>query len=152
MAVAKRALEKGTEELRGEHAEMLSRLADLDRALESLVCFADFYADLSAVAPAQELAFWLAPRLAEHFASEEHGILAQIGQKGPEAATFTREMKRQHQEIREHLEAFLRAANAFQTAADLQQSISDLKEEGKALSSFMAAHMGAEEREYAALK
>jgi hypothetical protein len=36
--------------------------------------------------------------------------------------------------------------------SDLQQLICDLKEEGKALATFMATHMGAEERKYAVLK
>jgi len=152
MASAKMAWDKTSEELKGEHAEMMGRLSELDAALESLLCYSEVYADLAGVGPAQEMAKWLAGRLPDHFIREEQGILAEIGRMGPEFKAFEREMKRQHKEIRQHLETFRQAANSFQTAADLQQSISDLKEEGKALSSFMAAHMGAEERKYAAFK
>jgi hypothetical protein len=152
MASAKVAWVKTSEGLKSEHTEMMSRLSELDAALESLLCYSEVYADLAGVGPAQEMAKWLAARLPDHFMREENGILAEIGRMGPDSAAFEHEMKRQHQEIRKHLESFRKAADAFQTAEDLQQSISDLKEEGKALSSFMAAHMGAEERKYAAFK
>jgi len=152
MASPKVSFEKASTELKGEHAEMISRLAALNSALDSLICYSEVYADLAGVGPAQELARWLAVRLPEHFLSEETGILAEIARLGPQDAAFSQDMKRQHHEIARHLEAFGKAANAFQTAEDLQQSIRDLKEEGEALSSFMAAHMGAEERKYSALK
>ncbi len=143
---------KSAVELTGEHQEMMRKLAELDAALESLICYSEVYADLAGVQHAQSMAKWLVQQLPEHFQEEERGILAEIARLGPEFAAFSREMKRQHQQIDDRVKAFCQAANTFQDAADLQQCISDLKEAGKSLATFMATHMGAEERKYASLK
>ena len=139
-------------ELMGDHEEVIRKLSELDTALESLVCYSEVYADLAGVQQAQSMATWLAGHLPEHFTQEERGVLAEISRLGPEFAAFSREMKRQHKEIAARVEAFRQVAHTFQEARDLQQSISDLKEAGKALATFMAAHMGAEEKKYATLK
>jgi iron-sulfur cluster repair protein YtfE (RIC family) len=104
------------------------------------------------VQSARETVQWLAGWLPTHLTHEEQGILAGIRALGPDLAAFAREMKHQHKEIHTRLDSLRHVVDNFNDASDLQQSICDLKEEGKALATFMATHMGAEERKYATLK
>jgi len=127
-------------------------LAELDRALEGLICYSEVYADLAGVQCAQETARWLAGRLADHFLKEETGVFAALSQLGSEHDVFARKMQREHREISLRVESFRKAAESFVEAIDLQQSIGDLQDAGKSLSSFMAAHMGAEEQRYTRLR
>jgi hypothetical protein len=152
MAGANTTFKKASQEMQTEHQELMQKLSELDHALECLICYSEVFADLAGVQQAHTTARWMAGWLPTHFLREEQGILNGMSRLGPEFATFAREMKRQHKEIATRLEGFRKKADGFTSATDLQQSIEELKEEGKALASFVAAHMGAEERKYATLK
>ncbi len=151
MASAKVALSKASEAIQHEHEELMQRLSNLDRALESITCYSEVYADLSGVQCAIETGNWLASWLPAHFLREEETALASVARRGPEMAAFVREIKREHQEIGKRVAAFCKMSEAMASAADIQQSICDLKQNGKDLASFMAAHMGAEERKLSSL-
>jgi iron-sulfur cluster repair protein YtfE (RIC family) len=137
--------------LKSDHRELMQQLSELDQALESLICYSEVYADLAGVQRAMDTARWLAGRLPDHFVREEQGIFATIAKLGPDSAAFAQEMRGQHTEIGQRIDSFRKAAESFIDAPDLQQSIGELKDAGKALASLMAAHMGAEERKYALL-
>jgi iron-sulfur cluster repair protein YtfE (RIC family) len=152
MVEATNTWQQDSQGLYSEHRELIERLAELDRALEGLICYSEVYADLAGVQRARETAQWLTGRLAEHFLREEQGVFAALRQLGPEDDAFAREMQRQHREIDLQMESFRKAAESFVEAVDLQQSIGELQVAGKSLGAFMAAHMGAEERKYAGLR
>lgn len=152
MPSTKATFQQMSDNLLSEHQELLQGLAELDRALEGVICHSEVYADLSGVQTALETVRRMTDGLRAHFVEEEQGIFARINRLGPESAEFAREMKRQHKEINERVESFCKVADSFKEAADLQQSVWDLKEAGKTLAGFMTTHMGAEERKYATLK
>ncbi len=152
MASAKPALAMASDTMQQEHGELMQRLQKLDQALDALVCYSEVYADLSVCADLMREGRWLCGWLPGHFVREEETLLAALARLGPEYAAFVREMKRQHQEIGKGAAAFSAAAGRLEASDDLQQSICDLKEEGKRLTSTMAAHMGAEERKLATVK
>ncbi|MFB3815324.1 MAG: hemerythrin domain-containing protein [Terriglobales bacterium] len=152
MASAEPAVSKVSEDVQHEHQQLIERLQKLDRALDALVCYSEVYADLGSSAEIVQQGRWLAGWLPGHFVREEETMLAPLARLGPDFAAFAREMKLQHQEIGRGVEAFCRAASRLRRAEDLQQSICDLKDQGKRLTSTMAAHLGAEERKFAAIK
>jgi len=49
---------------------------------------------------------WIAEWLPKHYAHEETTVLETIAKMSPELASFAREMKRQHNEMRVRLESF----------------------------------------------
>ena len=151
MTSGKSTTQSASQNLQNEHRELMQQLSELDQALESLICYAEVYADLAGLRRAQDTARGLAGRLAEHFLLEEQGIFVAVRQLGSDSAAFAGEMERQHREIDARIAAFRKMADSFIDAPDLQQSIGDLQDAGKALAQFMAAHMGAEERKYALL-
>jgi len=152
MTDTRSTIQHDSENLQNDHRELMQGLAELDQALESLICYSEVYADLAGVQRAQDTARRLAGRLPEHFVREEQGVFAAIALMGPDSAAFAQEMRRQHTEIGTRIDAFCKAAESFIDAPDLQQSIGELKDAGRGLADFMAAHMGAEERRYALLK
>lgn len=147
-----RSLRKDSESLQGEHHEVRRRLAELDHALEGLICYSEVYADFAGVQCAKETAAWLASQMPGHFLCEEQGLFAAFSEMGPESAAFARDMLQQHRVIKTRVECFCKAAESFVDAVDLQQSIVELKDAGKALAEIMDTHMGAEERKYAQLR
>ena len=140
------------EKIQQEHCQVMARLAQLDRALEALVCHSEVYADFAALARVREAALWLCDWLPSHFVHEEGGVLELLAQRGPEFAAFVREMKRQHFEIVARVNLLCERTADFDTCADLEEAVCALKQTGKELTSFMAAHMGTEERKFAAVK
>jgi hemerythrin HHE cation binding domain-containing protein len=152
MASANQTFQKHSEAISVEHQELMQRLQQLDSSLDKLVCYAEVYADLASSADVVQTGRWLAGWVPEHFAREEQTVLASVARLGPEFAAFSREMKQQHKEISVRLESFCRVANHLEDAADLEQTICKLKEQGKSLTTFMATHMGAEERKFSTVK
>ncbi len=146
------AIRNQSEMIQQEHQELLRRLADLDSALEAIVCYSEVYANLASCADVIKAGRWLSGWLPPHFLREEEGVLKALAKLGPDMAKFAAEMKRQHREIAERVQKFCQVAAGLEQAADLQDSICDLKQAGKELTGFMAAHMGAEERKLRSLE
>lgn len=139
------------EDIQHDHAEMTTLLADMDRALESLVCYSEVFADLKGVAKVAETGQGLAARLSAHFAQEEPYMLDAIAQAGPEFAAFSAEMKRQHGEFADRVGALCEASRHFETSTDLEESIATLKQQVHSLAQAMTIHMAAEDRKFSSL-
>jgi hypothetical protein len=152
MASAKQSFAKQAEAVACEHHELMDRLSQLDSALDSLVCYAEVYADLGGSARVVESGKWLHGWLPQHFVREEETVLAAAARLGPEFAAFAREMKQQHRDFGARLQKFCKVMDDLSTTPDLEHCICELKEQGKALTASMAAHMGAEERKFASIK
>jgi hypothetical protein len=139
------------EHIQSDHRDMLALLADMDRALESLVCYSEVFADLKGVSLVAQTGRDLATRLGEHFAEEEPKMLDAIAKLGPEFAAFSAEMKRQHGEFAERISDLCNVSRQFETVADLEESISSLKRQVQSLAHAMMVHMAAEDRKFAEL-
>jgi iron-sulfur cluster repair protein YtfE (RIC family) len=150
MASPKMAL--GKVNIQSEHQELMQRLSELDTALDELVCYSEVYANLSGAGRVQQTGQWLAGWLPTHFVREEDSPFPAAAKLGPAMAAFTCVMKLQHKEIGTRLQAFCEVADQLETTSDIEQSITALKDQGKELTNFVAAHMGAEERKLAAVQ
>jgi hypothetical protein len=139
------------ENLQHDHAEMIALLADMNTALESLVCYSEVYADLKGVAHVVETGRGLAARLSKHFAEEEPKMLDAIARLGPEFAAFSAEMKHQHSEFATRIGALCEASHHFEVSSDLEESISALKQQVQSLAQAMTVHMAAEDRKFSSL-
>ncbi len=140
-----------SETVENEHKTLQQRLASLDAALDAIECYSEVYVNLRSTTDVLVAGFWLSGWLPEHFLREEQGLLSELAKLGPDMATFSGEMARQHREIADRLRAFCRVAVELEEATDLEASICTLKETGKELTRFMAAHMRAEERKVRSL-
>ena len=89
-----------------EHEELLAQLDQLDAALEQIVCYSEIFTDLATANQAISRGKWMAEWLPQHYAHEETTVLQTIARMSPELASFAREMKRQHDEMRLRLDSF----------------------------------------------
>ena len=87
-----------------EHEELVAQLDRLDAALEQIVCYSEIFSDLATANQATGSGKWIAEWLPKHQAHEETTLLQTIARMSPELASFAREMKRQHTEMRMRLE------------------------------------------------
>jgi len=138
--------------LQQEHAELMAQLDQLDAALEKIVCYSEVLADLATANQAMTSGAWMAEWLPKHHAHEETTVLETIAKMGPEMASFAREMKRQHNEMRLRLETFREHIAHFSEERDLQQAVAELKREGKDLTRMMRLHIAVEEKKWAGLE
>lgn len=150
MASPKMAL--GKVNIQSEHQELMQRLSELDRALDDLVCNSEVYANLAGAARVQQTGNWLAGWLPAHFVHEEELLFAAAAKLGPQMAAVTANLKQQHKEIGARVQVFCGLANGLETTVDIEESVTALKDQGKELLNFMAAHMGAEEHRLSAVK
>ena len=70
----------------------------------------------------------------------------------PELASFAREMKRQHNEMRVRLESFRDRLAHLSETSDLENAVNEMKREGKDLTRMMRLHMAAEEKKFASVE
>jgi hypothetical protein len=135
-----------------EHEELVSQLDRLDSALEQIACYSEIFTDLATANQAMASGKWMAEWLPKHYAHEETTVLETIARMSPELASFAREMKRQHQEMRVRLESFRDHISHLTEKGDLEAAVSELKHEGKDLTRMMRLHMAAEEKKFAGLE
>lgn len=138
--------------IRQTHWELKRRLSEFDTALDALVCNSEVYADLSSAQQLEAATQWLSDSLPAHFFREEAAVFTRLAALSSEADVFVREMKQQHREIGARLRTFRTELYQLQQSEDLEQSIEALKEAGEGFTSFMIAHMAAEERQFAAAR
>ena len=134
-----------------EHEELLAQLDQLDAALEQIVCYSEIFTDLATANQAVSRGKWVAEWLPQHYAHEETTVLQTIARMSPELASFAREMKRQHDEMRLRLENFRKHAAHVSENRDLEAAVEELKREGKDLTRTMRLHMAVEEKKLAGL-
>ncbi len=135
-----------------EHEELVEQLDRLDAALEQIVCYSEVFTDLTTASQVASSGTWMAGWLPKHYAQEETTVLSTIARMSPELASFAREMKRQHTEMRLRLENFRDHLTHLRENPDLQAAVSDLKREGKHLTRMMRLHMAAEEKKLSTLE
>jgi len=115
-----------------------------DAALDQIVCYTEVFTDLAMANQASASGKWVAEWLPRHYAHEETTVLEMIAKMSPELASFAREMKRQHNELRIRLESFRDHIAHMGEQRDLETAVAELKREGK--------DMSAEERKFAGLE
>ncbi len=135
-----------------EHEELLARLDQLDAAVEQMVCYAEVFTDLATANQATSQGKWIAEWLPRHYEREETTVLETIARMSPELASFAREMKRQHNEMRLRLESFRDRIAHLSENADLERAVNELKRDGKDLTRMMRLHMAAEEKKFASVE
>jgi vacuolar-type H+-ATPase subunit I/STV1 len=131
-----------------EHEELITQLDKLDSALEQIVCYSEIFTDLATANQATSSGKWLP----KHYAHEETTVLETIAKMSPELASFAREMKRQHNEMRVRLESFRDHLAQLDETGDLEAAVAALKREGKDLTRVMRLHMAVEEKKFAGLE
>jgi hypothetical protein len=135
-----------------EHEELVVQLDQMDAALEQMVCYTEFFTDLATANQAISRGKWMAEWLPRHYEYEETRVLETIAKMSPDLASFAREMRRQHNEMRVRLESFRdRIANLSQSG-NLEDAVNQLKKDGKDLTRMMRLHMAAEEEKFASLE
>ena len=135
-----------------EHEELLAQLDQLDTAVEQMACYAEIFTDLATANQAMSRGRWVAEWLPKHYEHEETTVLETIARMSPELASFAREMKRQHKEMRVRLESFRDRLARMSEASDLENAVNEMKREGKDLTRMMRLHMAAEEKKFASVE
>ena len=147
MAVLSPVFQAESERVHHDHENMLSELAELDAALDCLVCYSEVFADLRGAGAVQSVGRRLAQELPEHCKREEAKVLDTVSEVSPEFAEFVTEMKRQHNELYVRLNAFCLALDELAGSPDLDAAIAHLKEEGQELTRCLRQHISVEEPE-----
>ena len=135
-----------------EHEELVAQLDQMDAALEQIVCYSEIFTDLATANQALSRGKWMAEWLPRHYEHEETTVLATIAKMSPELASFAREMKRQHNEMRVRLESFRDRMEHLSEASDLEDAVNQIKKDGTNLTRMMRLHMAVEEKKFAGLE
>src|ERR1022692_2472425 len=105
-----------------EHQELVAQLDQMDAALEQMACYAEVFTDLATANQAISRGKWMAEWLPRHYEHEETTVLETIARMSPELASFAREMKRQHSEMRVRLESLRDTIAHLGQTGDLEPS------------------------------
>ena len=135
-----------------EHEELVAQLDQMDAALEQIVCYSEIFTDLATANQALSRGKWMAEWLPRHYEHEETTVLATIAKMSPELASFAREMKRQHNEMRVRLENFRDRMEHLSETSDLEDAVNQIKKDGTNLTRMMRLHMAAEEKKFASVE
>jgi uncharacterized protein YukE len=135
-----------------EHEELVAQLDQMDAALEQIVCYSEIFTDLATANQALSHGKWMAEWLPRHYEHEETTVLATIAKMSPELASFAREMKRQHNEMRVRLENFRDRIEHLSETSDLEDAVNQIKKDGTNLTRMMRLHMAAEEKKFASVE
>jgi Hemerythrin HHE cation binding domain len=140
---------KETVSIHKEHEELMAQLDQLDAALEQMACYAEVFTDLATANQAMSSSKWMAEWLPRHYAREETTVLETIARMSPELASFAREMKRQHNEMRVRLESFRDRIEHLSRTSEMENAVNQLKKDGTDLTRMMRLHMASEEKKFA---
>jgi len=141
-----------TVSLHREHEELMAQLDRLDAALEQIVCYSEIFSDLATANQATQSGKWIAEWLPKHYAHEETTVLETIAKMSPELASFAREMRRQHTEMRVRLETLRDHIAHLGESRDLERAVAELQREGHNLTQMIRLHMATEEKKFAAIE
>jgi len=141
-----------TRSIHDEHEELVGQLDQLDAALEQITCYAEIFTDLATANQAISRGKWMAEWLPRHYAHEETTVLETIARMSPDLASFAREMKHQHDEMRVRLESFRDHLAHLNESRDLESDVEKIKQEGSCLTRMMRLHMAAEEKRFSNLE
>jgi len=152
MASVDSSYHQHTTSIHQEHKELAAQLEKLDAALDKMVSFSEVFTDLATANQAASQCKWLTEWLPKHYQHEETTVLATIAQMSPELASFAREMKRQHKEMRLRLENLREMLNHLHDSADFESAVNATKRAGTDWTRAMRRHMTAEEKKFAGLE
>lgn len=130
-----------------DHGTLLEELAELQWALDNLVCYSEVYANLASAARVREIGTKLADQVPGHFVREESTLLATVSKVSPELAEFAEEMKREHIDLRVQLAQFKAALAELDAGQDVDSAVCHVKEQGTDFALKMSAHVALEERQ-----
>jgi len=133
--------------IHSEHQILLNDLAQFERALDSVDCYSEVFANLAAIKEVARFGRRLNEQLPEHFTREEEKVLVPVAQVSPELGDLVQELKREHQELRARLAVFSLALQELESAGDLYDAIWQAKELGKELTREITRHVALEESE-----
>src|SRR5438477_105316 len=122
-----------------EHQALSSELAALEFALDSLIGCSEVFTNFASTERVYRCTRHLAHSLPEHFQNEENTVLAEVAGISPELGKFAEEMKKQHRELREKLTAFYLLIDQLATSEEIEQAVSEVKEQGRELTRALAA-------------
>ena len=109
---------------------LVAQLDRLDAALEQIVCYSEIFSDLATANQATGSGQWIAEWLPKHHAHEETTLLQTIARMTPELASFAREMKRQHTEMRIRLESLRDRIAHLGENRDLEAAVAEAEAGG----------------------
>ena len=135
-----------------EHEQLIAQLDRLEAGLEQIVCYSEIFTDLATANQAIASGKWIAEWLPRHYSHEETTVLETFAKMSPELASFAREMKRQHRELRLRLETLRDHISHLNERSDLETAVAELKREGKDLTQKMRLHMAAEDRKFGSIE
>lgn len=135
-----------------EHEQLIAQLDRLEAGLEQIVCYSEIFTDLATANQAIASGKWIAEWLPRHCSHEETTVLETFAKMSPELASFAREMKRQHRELRLRLETLRDHISHLNERSDLETAVAELKREGKDLTQKMRLHMAAEDRKFGSIE
>jgi len=138
--------------IESEHQQVMAQLDQLDLALEKIVCYSDVFADLASANQAISGSKWLAEWLPRHYQHEETTVLAAIAQMSPDLASFAREMKQQHRQMRLRLENLRELLNHLPQAQDLEVAVDAVRKAGAEFTRGMRLHMSSEDKKLGTLE
>lgn len=152
MATLDSKFHEETVSIHKEHEELVAQLDQMDSALEQMVCYAEVFTDLATANQAMSRGQWMAEWLPRHYEHEETTVLETIARMSPELASFAREMKRQHNEMRVRLESFRDLLEHLSESEDLESAVIQTKKQGRELTRMMRLHLSAEEKKFASVE
>jgi iron-sulfur cluster repair protein YtfE (RIC family) len=141
------AFSADSKRIHSEHQTLLSDLVQFERALDSVDCYSEVFANLAAMGEVARFGRRLNEQLPEHFTREEEKVLVPVAQVSPELSDLVQELKREHQELRARLAVFSLALQELESADDLYDAIWQVKELGKELTREITRHVALEESE-----
>jgi len=136
-----------TARIHRDHQALVPQLVELDSALDELAGSAQVFANLYSAEKVCRCGRFLAEALPEHFSREEQSLFTTVAEVSPELDEFAREMRRQHDQLRQLLSDFSRAVQALEGGDDLAASVDLVKEKGKLLAREMSEHIALEENQ-----
>jgi len=137
------------EEIHREHESLLRGLTEFERALDSIDCDSETFANLVAVGEVVFLTRRLVFQLLEHFTREEGTILAPLAEASAELNDLVEKLRREHEELSGRMAIFALAVEELDSSDDLYDAIWQMKEQGKGLACAIIEHTAREERKLA---
>ena len=132
--------------IQGDHQRLLSALADLVAALESLAPNALSLDPWGAARLRRSLA-GLLTALPGHFRREETALLDTVAPVSPELAEFARQMRAEHRRFTARLNGFAAGLAALEAGNGAGRTFLSVKEDGEGLARDLAAHIALEEKQ-----
>ena len=150
MAAFAPTLSTDTEEIHHEHESLLLDMMEFERALDSIDCDSEVFANLVALGEVIFLTRRLVFQVLGHFTREEQAVLGPLAETMPELSGLVDKLRREHEELSGRLAIFALGVEELESADDLYDGIWQMKEQGKRLACAIIQHVAREERELAA--